>query len=83
MGTSSTTIGRARARPKDKKWRRSHAEADAVERIAGDWRHPQEPGMSLTEFRRLVNMVQKGEREARIAKKEMGRGQSPARHLHR
>jgi RNA polymerase primary sigma factor len=28
-------------------------------------------GMSLTEFRRIVNMVQKGEREARIAKKEM------------
>ena len=27
--------------------------------------------MSLTEFRRVVNMVQKGEREARIAKKEM------------
>ena len=27
--------------------------------------------MSLTEFRRIVNMVQKGEREARIAKKEM------------
>jgi RNA polymerase primary sigma factor len=28
-------------------------------------------GMSLGEFRRIVNMVQKGEREARIAKKEM------------
>jgi RNA polymerase primary sigma factor len=28
-------------------------------------------GMALTEFRRIVNMVQKGEREARIAKKEM------------
>ena len=27
--------------------------------------------MALTEFRRIVNMVQKGEREARIAKKEM------------
>ena len=27
--------------------------------------------MSLNEFRRIVNMVQKGEREARIAKKEM------------
>src|SRR3546814_8412391 len=27
--------------------------------------------MSLSEFRRIVNMVQKGEREARIAKKEM------------
>ncbi len=31
----------------------------------------QAAGMSLTEFRRVVNMVQKGEREARIAKKEM------------
>ncbi len=28
-------------------------------------------GISLIEFRRIVNMVQKGEREARIAKKEM------------
>ena len=28
-------------------------------------------GMALPEFRRIVNMVQKGEREARIAKKEM------------
>src|SRR3546814_19622798 len=27
--------------------------------------------MSLSEFRRIVNMVQTGEREARIAKKEM------------
>src|SRR4051812_50217488 len=27
--------------------------------------------MSLGEFRRIVNQVQKGEREARIAKKEM------------
>ena len=31
----------------------------------------QATGMSLSEFRRIVNMVQKGEREARIAKKEM------------
>jgi RNA polymerase primary sigma factor len=31
----------------------------------------QATGMSLIEFRRIVNMVQKGEREARIAKKEM------------
>ncbi|AZN71199.1 RNA polymerase sigma factor RpoD [Georhizobium profundi] len=30
-----------------------------------------ETGISITEFRRIVNMVQKGEREARIAKKEM------------
>ena len=31
----------------------------------------QSTGTSLPEFRRIVNMVQKGEREARIAKKEM------------
>ena len=30
-----------------------------------------ETGISITEFRRIVHMVQKGEREARIAKKEM------------
>jgi RNA polymerase primary sigma factor len=30
-----------------------------------------ETGISIAEFRRIVNMVQKGEREARIAKKEM------------
>ncbi|MDI6838788.1 MAG: RNA polymerase sigma factor RpoD, partial [Rhizobiaceae bacterium] len=31
----------------------------------------QETGISISEFRRIVHMVQKGEREARIAKKEM------------
>ena len=31
----------------------------------------QQTGMALSEFRRIVNMVQKAEREARIAKKEM------------
>ncbi len=31
----------------------------------------QQTGVDLGEFRRIVNMVQKGEREARIAKKEM------------
>ncbi len=30
-----------------------------------------ETGLEITEFRTLVSMVQKGEREARIAKKEM------------
>ncbi len=30
-----------------------------------------ETGLEITEFRRIVSMVQKGEREARIAKKEM------------
>nr|WP_228244360.1 RNA polymerase sigma factor RpoD [Porphyrobacter sp. GA68] len=58
---------------KDKKWAAlAEREADAIERIrleiadiAGA------TGMALPEFRRIVNMVQKGEREARIAKKEM------------
>ncbi len=36
-----------------------------------DRRDRQATGMALPEFRRIVNMVQKGEREARIAKKEM------------
>src|SRR5690606_14270245 len=31
----------------------------------------QEAGLPLSEFRRIVQMVQKGEKEARIAKKEM------------
>ncbi len=31
----------------------------------------QETGISISEFRRIVHMVQKGEREARIAKEEM------------
>jgi len=31
----------------------------------------QETGISIAEFRRIVHMVQKGEREARVAKKEM------------
>ncbi|WP_419827624.1 RNA polymerase sigma factor RpoD [Sphingomonas sp.] len=48
------------------------AEADAVERIRAEIAEiVQATGMSLPEFRRIVNMVQKGEREARIAKKEM------------
>ena len=57
----------------DKKWAAFAAnEADAVDRVRieiGDI--SQATGMSLGEFRRIVNMVQKGEREARIAKKEM------------
>jgi RNA polymerase primary sigma factor len=57
----------------DKKWAAfAAAEADAVERIRSEIAEiAQATGMSLTEFRRVVNMVQKGEREARIAKKEM------------
>ena len=48
------------------------AELDAVERIRNEIAEiVQATGMALPEFRRIVNMVQKGEREARIAKKEM------------
>jgi RNA polymerase primary sigma factor len=58
---------------KDKKWAAfADAEADAVERIRAEIADiASQTGMSLNEFRRIVNMVQKGEREARIAKKEM------------
>src|SRR5918994_1206704 len=48
------------------------AERDSVERIRTDISQiAQSVGTSLPEYRRIVNMVQKGEREARIAKKEM------------
>ena len=58
---------------KDKKWAAfASNEADAVERIRAEIADiASATGMSLPEFRRIVNMVQKGEREARIAKKEM------------
>ncbi len=61
------------ARKTDKKWAAfAENEADAVERIRNEIAEiAQATGMSLPEFRRIVNMVQKGEREARIAKKEM------------
>jgi RNA polymerase primary sigma factor len=58
---------------RDKKWTAfAAAEANDVERIRrelGEIAH--ETGVDLSEYRRIVNMVQKGEREARIAKKEM------------
>ncbi len=58
---------------KDKKWAAfNEKEGDAVERIRAEIADiAAATGMSLNEFRRIVNMVQKGEREARIAKKEM------------
>ena len=58
---------------KDKKWKAfAEKEAEAIERIRNEISDiAANTGMSLTEFRRIVNMVQKGEREARIAKKEM------------
>jgi RNA polymerase primary sigma factor len=57
----------------DKKWAAfAENEAGAVDRIRIEISEiAQAAGMSLVEFRRVVNMVQKGEREARIAKKEM------------
>jgi RNA polymerase primary sigma factor len=57
----------------DKKWAAfATAEAETVERIRSEISAiAQSTGTSLGEFRRIVNMVQKGEREARIAKKEM------------
>ena len=57
----------------DKKWTAfATNEAEGVERIRIEIADiAANTGMSLGEFRRIVNMVQKGEREARIAKKEM------------
>ncbi len=57
----------------DKKWQAFAAkEIAAVDRIRTEISDiASATGMSLREFRRIVNMVQKGEREARIAKKEM------------
>jgi RNA polymerase primary sigma factor len=58
---------------KDKKWAAfAEREEAPIERIRSEIADiAAQTGMSLTEFRRIVNMVQKGEREARIAKKEM------------
>jgi RNA polymerase primary sigma factor len=57
----------------DKKWAKfAESEEAAVERVRSEIADiSSATGMSLSEFRRIVNMVQKGEREARIAKKEM------------
>ncbi len=58
---------------RDKKWAAfAEREVGAVDRIRTEVSDiAQSTGMALGEFRRVVNMVQKGEREARIAKKEM------------
>ncbi|MEP7222109.1 MAG: RNA polymerase sigma factor RpoD [Novosphingobium sp.] len=58
---------------KDKKWAAfAENEAEPVERIRAEVSDiASATGMALGEFRRIVNMVQKAEREARIAKKEM------------
>nr|WP_086492385.1 RNA polymerase sigma factor RpoD [Novosphingobium panipatense] len=57
----------------DKKWAAFAAnEAEPAERIRLEVSDiAAATGMALPEFRRIVNMVQKAEREARIAKKEM------------
>jgi RNA polymerase primary sigma factor len=57
----------------DKKWNAfCTQESGAIERIRAEIAEiAASTGMSLAEFRRIVNQVQKGEREARIAKKEM------------
>ncbi|WP_448578830.1 RNA polymerase sigma factor RpoD [Thermaurantiacus sp.] len=58
---------------RDKKWAAFAAnEASEVERIRQELAGiAREAGVDLNEYRRIVNMVKKGEREARIAKKEM------------
>ncbi|GAA4813517.1 RNA polymerase sigma factor RpoD [Sphingosinicella ginsenosidimutans] len=62
-----------RVRGIDKKWAAFvDSEGPAIERIRSEIAEiAQATGMGLGEFRRIVNQVQKGEREARIAKKEM------------
>ncbi len=62
-----------RVRMIDRKWAAfAEGEDTAVERIRVEVADiAQSTGMALAEFRRIVNMVQKAEREARIAKKEM------------
>ena len=73
MGRELDDTWLAEVSKKDKKWAAfAENEADAVERIRVEVSDiAAATGMQLAEFRRIVNMVQKGEREARIAKKEM------------
>ncbi|WP_342641713.1 RNA polymerase sigma factor RpoD [Rhodoligotrophos ferricapiens] len=56
-----------------KGWREFVAEEkDTIKDLRGEIHHlASETGLEIPEFRRIVHMVQKGEREARIAKKEM------------
>jgi len=58
---------------RDKKWAAfAAAEVRDVDRIRAELSGiARETGVDLGEYRRITNMVQKGEREARIAKKEM------------
>lgn len=58
---------------KTKGWQAlADAEEDKISDLRGEIQNlATETGISISEFRRIVHMVQKGEREARIAKKEM------------
>ncbi len=58
---------------RDRRWAAfAAAEAGEVARIRQELANiARDVGMELGEYRRIVNMVKKGEREARIAKKEM------------
>src|SRR5436190_5245887 len=73
MGSELDDSWLDRAKGLDKKFAAfAAAEEDSVERIRGESAESaQSTGMALPAFRRIVNQVQKGEREARIAKKEM------------
>ncbi len=73
MGSELDDNWLARAKKIDKKFAAFvEAEGDSVDRIRVEIGEiAQSTGMGLGEFRRIVNQVQKGEREARIAKKEM------------
>ena len=62
-----------RVRDKDRKWARfAEAEGETIENIRAQVAEiAAEAGLHVAEFRRIVATVQKGEKEARIAKKEM------------
>ena len=62
-----------RVASKDKKWKKfATEEAEAVANIRDQVAEiANETGLQVGEFRRIVQTVQKGEKEARIAKKEM------------
>ena len=63
----------ASVRDRGPKWQAfAEGEAQAIENVRLQIADiAAQTGVELDEFRRIVNMVQKGEREARIAKKEM------------
>ncbi len=73
MGNELDESWVGRVRGIDKKWGAfAAADAGTVETIRTEIASIAEStGVDIGEFRRITNMVQKGEREARIAKKEM------------